>query len=60
MQVSFLYAVNCLTKSIWESAAQVPGGYQDSMSKNTQLGKALDDACKELDTLGDLVSLHRP
>lgn len=34
---------------------QVPGGYQDSLSKNTQLGKAVDEACKELDSLGELV-----
>ena len=34
---------------------QVPGGYQDSLSKNTKLGKALDEAVNELDTLGELV-----
>ena len=32
--------------------SQVPGGYQDSLSKNTKLGKALDDACSELSHLG--------
>ena len=36
---------------------QVPGGYQDSLSKNTKLGKALDEAVNELDTLGELVIL---
>ena len=36
---------------------QVPGGYQDSLSKNTKLGKALDEAVNELDTLGELVML---
>ena len=37
---------------------QVPGGYQDSLSKNTKLGRAVDDACSELSHLGELVSIH--
>jgi hypothetical protein len=36
-------------------ALQVPGGANDSMSSNTQLGRAVQDACKELETLGGLV-----
>lgn len=34
---------------------KVPGGYQDSLSKNTKLGRAVDDACSELSHLGELV-----
>lgn len=30
----------------------VPGGYQDSMSSNTELGRAVKAACEELETLG--------
>ncbi len=37
---------------------QVPGGYQDSLSKNTKLGRAVDDACSELSHLGELVSAY--
>lgn len=33
---------------------QVPGTYRDAMSANTQLGKAVRDACEELDTLSAL------
>lgn len=33
----------------------VPGGYNDSLSTNTQLGRAVHDACLELDALGKLV-----
>eukprot|EP00884_Botryococcus_braunii_P000410 jgi/Botrbrau1/1036/Bobra.0076s0008.2 len=33
----------------------VPGGYNDSLSSNTPLGRAIDSACKELDTLGQMV-----
>ena len=36
---------------------QVPGGYQDSLSSNTDLGKAVQEACAELDTLADLASV---
>ena len=34
---------------------QVPGGYQDSLSSNTELGRAVQDACDELDNLSNLV-----
>lgn len=30
---------------------QVPGGYKDSLSSNTELGRAVRDACDELSTL---------
>ena len=33
---------------------QIPGTYRDAMSGNTQLGKAVRDACEELDTLAAL------
>jgi len=33
---------------------QIPGTYRDAMSRNTQLGKAVRDACEELDTLSAL------
>ncbi len=33
---------------------QVPGGYKDSLSSNTELGRAVRDACNELDHLSDL------
>ena len=36
---------------------QVPGGYQDSLSSNTELGRAVQDACEELDNLSNLVCL---
>lgn len=32
----------------------VPGGYQDSMSSNTELGRAVKAACEELETLGGM------
>lgn len=32
----------------------VPGGYQDSLSQNTELGRAVSDACEELDNLSKL------
>jgi len=32
----------------------VPGGYQDSLSSNTELGRALQEACDELDNLSTL------
>lgn len=32
----------------------VPGGYQDSLSSNTELGRAVQDACEELDNLSNL------
>ena len=35
---------------------QVPGGANDSLSSNTKLGRAVDDACAELEALGKLVS----
>ena len=35
--------------------AQVPGGYQDSLSSNTELGRAVQNACQELDNLSALV-----
>lgn len=35
-------------------ALQVPGGYQDSLSSNTELGRAVQSACAELDTLATL------
>lgn len=34
---------------------EVPGGYTDSLSQNTKLGRAVNDACLELDALGKLV-----
>lgn len=34
---------------------EVPGGYQDSLSSNTELGRAINSAVDELDTLGNLV-----
>ena len=34
---------------------QVPGGYQDSLSSNTELGRAVQNACDELDNLSNLV-----
>jgi hypothetical protein len=37
------------------NAAQVPGGANDSLSSNTHLGRAVQDACNELETLGGLV-----
>jgi hypothetical protein len=37
------------------TAAQVPGGANDSLSSNTHLGRAVQDACNELETLGGLV-----
>ena len=37
------------------SPMQVPGGYQDSLSSNTELGRAVQDACDELDNLSSLV-----
>ena len=40
-----------------ESTVQVPGGAFDSLSSNTKLGKAVQEACDELDTL---VTLVRP
>lgn len=33
---------------------EVPGGYTDSLSQNTKLGRAVNDACLELDALGKL------
>lgn len=42
------------TELLPEEDWTVPGGYQDSLSKNTKLGRALDDACSELDHLGKL------
>jgi hypothetical protein len=38
-----------------EEDQQIPGGYRDAMSSNTPLGKAVKGACRELNTLGDLV-----
>ncbi|DBB01224.1 hypothetical protein WJX77_012314 [Trebouxia sp. C0004] len=32
----------------------VPGGYQDSLSSNTELGRAVQDACEELNNLSNL------
>ncbi|KAL3162523.1 hypothetical protein ABBQ32_010179 [Trebouxia sp. C0010 RCD-2024] len=32
----------------------VPGGYQDSLSSNTELGRAVQSACDELDNLSAL------
>lgn len=32
----------------------VPGGYQDSLSSNTPLGRAVREACDELDHLAQL------
>lgn len=39
-----------------EEDPEIPGTYKDAMSSNTQLGKAVKEACDELDTLGTLVS----
>lgn len=33
---------------------QIPGNYGDAMNSRTKLGAAIKDACKELDTLGEL------
>lgn len=33
----------------------MPGGYQDSLSSNTELGRAVRSACDELETLGGMV-----
>lgn len=33
---------------------QIPGTYRDAMTTNTQLGKAVRDACQELDALAAL------
>jgi hypothetical protein len=41
------------TRSMQHSM-QIPGTYRDAMSGNTQLGKAVRDACEELDTLAAL------
>jgi hypothetical protein len=38
-----------------EEDQQVPGGYQDSLSSNTELGRAVRGACSELETLEGLV-----
>lgn len=38
----------------------VPGGYMDSMSSNTQLGRAVQAACEELEQLGKLVRAAAP
>lgn len=38
---------------------QVPGGYQDSLSSNTELGRAVQNACDELDNLSSLVMKPR-
>ncbi|KAI3425046.1 hypothetical protein D9Q98_008424 [Chlorella vulgaris] len=37
-----------------EEDQQVPGGYQDSLSSNTELGRAVRGACSELETLEGL------
>lgn len=37
-------------------AVQVPGTYEDAMKAGTKLGKAVQGACDELATLGELVS----
>ena len=34
---------------------QVPGGANDSLTSNTKLGRAVEDACNELEALGKLV-----
>ena len=36
------------------AAVQVPGGVNDSISSNTKLGRAVNDACAELEALGKL------
>jgi hypothetical protein len=33
---------------------QIPGTYRDAMTSNTPLGKAIKEACSELDTLAAL------
>ncbi len=37
------------------ASTQVPGGYEDSLSSNTELGRAVRSACDEIDTLSQLV-----
>lgn len=36
------------------SLLQIPGNYRDAMTSNTPLGKAVKEACAELDTLAAL------
>ena len=40
---------------IVDCSLQVPGGYQDSLSSNTPLGRAVREACDELEALGSMV-----
>ena len=44
-----------LHEDVIRCVMQVPGGYQDSLSSNTELGRAVQDACDELDNLSSLV-----
>ena len=39
---------------------QVPGGYQDTLSTNTELGRAVRHACDELELLGQMVRPSKP
>jgi hypothetical protein len=41
-------------RELFDTTNQIPGTYQDAMSKKTKLGAAIRDACNELDTLGSL------
>ena len=41
--------------SVLDCRFQVPGGYKDSLTKNTPLGRAVSDACSELEQLGAMV-----
>ena len=40
---------------ISRSCTQVPGGSEDSLSSNTELGRAVREACDEIEHLGRLV-----
>lgn len=46
---------SCIMQLIPHHNTQVPGGYEDSLSSNTELGRAVRAACSELDTLSQLV-----
>ena len=58
-EVSLLHARRCSGPSDAMCAdtklCQVPGGANDSLTSNTRLGRAVQDACAELEALGKLV-----
>ena len=51
------YCLATIISISMDELMQVPGGYQDSLSSNTELGRAVKSACDELETLGDMVHL---